>query len=75
MRMWTGRDLNPRLPDCESGVHTKLNYRPSSYGACPFGFGGFWVFCFVLWFVVFEDAEFGYFVFCVSAFEDDFVFA
>jgi hypothetical protein len=28
-----------------------------------------------LWFVVFEDAEFGYFVFCVSAFEDDFVFA
>jgi post-segregation antitoxin (ccd killing protein) len=27
---WTGRDLNPRLPDCESGVHTKLNYRPTS---------------------------------------------
>ena len=26
---WTGRDLNPRLPDCESGVHTKLNYRPA----------------------------------------------
>ena len=25
---WTGRDLNPRPPDCESGVHTKLNYRP-----------------------------------------------
>jgi post-segregation antitoxin (ccd killing protein) len=27
---WTGRDLNPRPPDCESGVHTKLNYQPSS---------------------------------------------
>ena len=25
---WTGRDLNPRPPDCESGVHTRLNYRP-----------------------------------------------
>ena len=27
---WTGRDLNPRPPDCESGVHTRLNYRPFS---------------------------------------------
>jgi post-segregation antitoxin (ccd killing protein) len=25
---WTGRDLNPRLPHCECGVHTRLNYRP-----------------------------------------------
>ncbi len=25
---WTGRDLNPRPPPCEGGVHTKLNYRP-----------------------------------------------
>ena len=27
---WTGRDLNPRLPPCEGGVHTKLNHRPSA---------------------------------------------
>ncbi len=27
---WTGRDLNPRLLDCESSVHTRLNYRPST---------------------------------------------
>jgi hypothetical protein len=26
--LWTGRDLNPRPPPCEGGVHTKLNYRP-----------------------------------------------
>ncbi len=25
---WTGRDLNPRPPPCEGGVHAKLNYRP-----------------------------------------------
>ena len=25
---WTGRDLNPRFPHCECGVHTRLNYRP-----------------------------------------------
>ena len=25
---WTGRDLNPRLPHCECGVRTRLNYRP-----------------------------------------------
>ena len=35
---WTGRDLDPRPPDCESGVHTtelpalqhcfSVNYRP-----------------------------------------------
>ena len=25
---WTGRDLNPRPPECKSGVHTRLNYRP-----------------------------------------------
>ena len=25
---WTGRDLNPRPPDCKSGVHSRLNYRP-----------------------------------------------
>ena len=31
---WTGRDLNPRPPDCESGVHTKLNYRPTCGGLC-----------------------------------------
>jgi hypothetical protein len=27
---WTGRDLNPRLLDCESSVHTRLNYRPNA---------------------------------------------
>lgn len=26
---WTGRDLNPRPPECKSGVHAKLNYRPA----------------------------------------------
>ena len=25
---WTEGDLNPRPPECKSGVHTKLNYRP-----------------------------------------------
>ena len=25
---WTGGDLNPRPPECKSGVHAKLNYRP-----------------------------------------------
>jgi post-segregation antitoxin (ccd killing protein) len=25
---WTGRDLNPRLPPCEGGDHTRLVYRP-----------------------------------------------
>ncbi len=25
---WTGRDLNPRLPPCEGGDHTRLIYRP-----------------------------------------------
>ena len=25
---WTGRDLNPRLPECKSSVHARLNYRP-----------------------------------------------
>ncbi len=25
---WTGGDLNPRPPECKSGVHTRLNYRP-----------------------------------------------
>ncbi len=25
---WTGRDLNPRPPECKSGVHARLNYRP-----------------------------------------------
>ncbi len=25
---WTGRDLNPRLPRCERGDHTRLIYRP-----------------------------------------------
>jgi hypothetical protein len=28
---WTGRDLNPRLPHCECGVHTRLNYRPKRF--------------------------------------------
>ena len=28
-REWTGRDLNPRPPECKSGVHAKLNYRPA----------------------------------------------
>ena len=27
-KKWTGRDLNPRPPECKSGVHTRLNYRP-----------------------------------------------
>ena len=26
---WTGRDLNPRPPECKSGVHARLNYRPT----------------------------------------------
>ena len=26
---WTGRDLNPRPPECKSGVHARLNYRPA----------------------------------------------
>ena len=38
---WTGRDLDPRLPDCESGVRTRLNYRPV-FGLC--------VVCFFLFF-------------------------
>ena len=25
---WTGGDLNPRPPECKSGVHSRLNYRP-----------------------------------------------
>ena len=25
---WTGRDLNPRPPPCEGGIHSRLNYRP-----------------------------------------------
>ena len=25
---WTGRDLNPRPPECKSGIHSRLNYRP-----------------------------------------------
>ena len=25
---WTEGDLNPRPPECKSGIHTKLNYRP-----------------------------------------------
>jgi post-segregation antitoxin (ccd killing protein) len=25
---WTERDLNPRPPECKSGIHTRLNYRP-----------------------------------------------
>ena len=28
---WTGGDLNPRPPECKSGVHSRLNYRPSRY--------------------------------------------
>jgi hypothetical protein len=28
--LWTGRDLNPRLPRCERGDHTELIYRPFS---------------------------------------------
>ena len=28
---WTGRDLNPRPPPCEGGIHSRLNYRPPSY--------------------------------------------
>ena len=27
--LWTGRDLNPRLPRCERGDHTRLIYRPN----------------------------------------------
>ncbi len=34
VRGWTGRDLNPRPPDCESGVRTRLNYRPICDGLC-----------------------------------------
>jgi hypothetical protein len=25
---WTGRDSNPCPPECKSGVHARLNYRP-----------------------------------------------
>ena len=25
---WTGRDSNPRPPECKSGIHSRLNYRP-----------------------------------------------
>ncbi len=25
---WTEGDLNPRPPECKSGIHTELNYRP-----------------------------------------------
>ncbi len=28
MLKWTERDLNPRLPRCERGDHTRLIYRP-----------------------------------------------
>ena len=28
MQKWTERDLNPRLPRCERGDHTRLIYRP-----------------------------------------------
>jgi hypothetical protein len=34
VQKWTGRDLNPRLPRCERGDHTRLIYRPL------FGFAG-----------------------------------
>ena len=36
MLWWTGRDLNPRPPECKSGVHARLNYRPAwnHEGAC-----------------------------------------
>ena len=35
---WTGGDLNPRPPECKSGVHSRLNYRPSTANICPNGF-------------------------------------
>ena len=31
-QQWTGRDLNPRPPECKSGVHARLNYRPTCIG-------------------------------------------
>ena len=36
---WTGRDLNPRPPPCEGGVHAKLNYRPILISVCIVHFG------------------------------------
>jgi hypothetical protein len=30
---WTGGDLNPRPPECKSGVHAKLNYQPIGLAA------------------------------------------
>ena len=30
---WTERELNPRPPECKSGIHTRLNYRPTNMRA------------------------------------------
>jgi hypothetical protein len=29
--LWTGRDLNPRPPECKSGIRSRLNYRPACF--------------------------------------------
>ena len=31
MLKWTGGDLNPRPPECKSGIHTRLNYQPGYF--------------------------------------------
>ena len=28
---WTEGDLNPRPPECKSGIHTRLNYQPTDF--------------------------------------------
>jgi hypothetical protein len=30
---WTERELNPRPPECKSGIHSRLNYRPPLFFA------------------------------------------
>lgn len=49
MDEWTGGDLNPRPPECKSGIHTRLNYQPTWFsplnpywrlGHIDFGQGG-----------------------------------
>jgi hypothetical protein len=29
MDEWTGGDLNPRPPECKSGIRSRLNYQPT----------------------------------------------
>lgn len=57
---WTGGDLNPRPPECKSGVHSRLNYRP---------FHIFWLFWLNINFAVtsyFLSGKFRSEIFCIE---------